>query len=134
MMNRKQVAAIIANQVLSPNMELNDMIENYFSNNDKPFTSVMLKAADPESLYNAMLKANYEIEKDEVLAEKSQFGDVQAEIVFQMSSPENIDFYEHNIINNEEVIGGKCPDIEAAGMIVNNIKQRAKGFEKTKAA
>ena len=134
-MSKKQIAAQITELMLGCNIEPNDLVREYFSHNDEAFISVLAsKSNNSKEMIDALAKASYEIEKDDALSGSSMYGDIQAETIYQMATPENLDFYRTQAIFNEEIVGGTCPDLEAAGMIISNIEQNSKGFEKTKAA
>lgn len=134
-MNKKQIAAQIAGLMLGRNIDSKDVVKEYFANNDIAFSNVIVSNSDkPEELLDALAKASYEIEKDDVLTGSSMFGDIQAKIITQMARPDNLDFYRTQAIFNEEIIGGTCPNLDKADILISNIEQNTKGFEKTKAA
>ncbi len=134
-MNKKQKAAQITNLLLGTIMPVEEMVNAYFAHDSEAFIKVIAaNSKNSTDMINALAKASYEIEKDDVLNGNSIYGDIQAEIINQMAKPDNLEFFRTHSIFNEEIIGGACPDLEAANMLISGIEQNSRGFEKTKAA
>lgn len=131
-MNKKQKAAQITNLLLGTTMPVDKMVRAYFSHDSEAFIKVIAaNSKNSTDMINALAKAGYEIEKDDVLSGNSIYGDIQAEIINQMAKSDNLDFFRTQSIFSEEIIGGTCPDLDAANMLISGIEQSSKGFERT---
>lgn len=131
-MNKKQKAAQITNLLLGTVMPVDEVVRAYFSHDSETFIkAIAANSKNSEDMINALAKASYEIEKDDVLNKSSIYGDIQAEIINQMAKPDTLDFFRTQSVFSEEIVGGTCPDLDAANMLIENIEQSSKGFERT---
>ena len=131
-MNKKQKAEFCMNLFLNPCMSVDEVVNAFFKHDAETILNAMASnAKDPSEILEILAKASYEIENDTVLGGKSVLGDVQTKIVEQMANADNLDFFKTQVISSEEVVGGTCPDLDAAGMVISGIEQNSKGFERT---
>ena len=131
----KHKAAAIANLTLGSTMSVDDVIKAYFQNDSETIMKgVAMSCSDPEKIFDILEQANYEIENEEVLATKSNFGKIQKDIVAELLNDKNISFIETNIINNPKVVGEnkECPEIELAYSMVEDMKNKNMGISMTK--
>ncbi len=129
---RKQEAANIANLVLGT-ISTDKVLEAYFTNNNEIIIKeIATNSKDPEAMFRTIEAANYEIENEELLSKSSSYGIIQTNIVDNMAKTDNLEFFETNIINNEQIIGESCPSIERSSSIIEDIKQQNLGMEMSK--
>jgi hypothetical protein len=129
----KEKALALANLTLGSTMKIEDVCNAYFSNDSEAIMKgIAMQVKDPEKIFNTIEQANYEIENEQVLATKSNFGKIQKEIVEQVISEENLLFVESNTINSPMTINEtkECPELTAANDIVVAMKQNNLGLSK----
>ena len=130
-MNR-QKAAYITNLTLGAIMPTEQILEAYFNNKPELIVNALGKAKDPKAVMDAIELANYEVENEQSLSGKSNYGDIQAAIVEQLVTQENVSFFETNSIQNEEVLGESCPNLDLVQQTINLTKQQGLGMEMVK--
>ena len=131
-MNKKQKSEFCMNLFLKPCMSVDEVVDAFFKHDaESILNAIGSNAKDPSEVLAILAKASYEIENDTVLGGKSVLGDVQAKIVEQMANTDNLDFFKTQVISNEEIVGGTCPNLDAASMVISGIEQNSKGFERT---
>lgn len=129
----KEKALALANLTLGSTMKIEDVCRAYFSNDSEAIMKgIAMQVKDPEKIFDTIEQANYEIENEQVLATKSNFGKIQKEIVEQVISEENLLFVESNTINSTMTINEtkECPELTAANDIVVAMKQNNLGLSK----
>lgn len=129
----KEKALALANLTLGSTMKVEDICNAYFSNDSSAIIKgIAMQVKEPEKVFNIIEQANYEIENEQVLATKSNFGKIQKEIVQQVVNEDNLLFIEANIVNNAATISEtkECPEITGASEIVTAIKQNNLGLTK----
>lgn len=131
----KSKAAALANLTLGATMSIDDVVKAYFTNDSEIIMkNVAMSCNNPEKLFDILEQANYEIENEEVLASKSNFGKIQKDIVAEVLNDNNVSFIETNIINNPKVVGEnkECPEIEVSLAMIQNMKSKEMGISMTK--
>ena len=129
----KEKALALANLTLGSTMKIEDVCNAYFSNDSEAIMKgIAMQVKDPEKIFETIEQANYEIENEQVLATKSNFGKIQKEIVEQVINEDNLLFVEANIINSPITINEtkECPEIHAANDLVAAMKQNNLGLSK----
>ena len=129
----KEKALALANLTLGSTMKIEDVCKAYFSNDSEAIMKgIAMQVKDPEKIFNTIEQANYEIENEQVLATKSNFGKIQKEIVEQVINEENLLFVEANTVNSTITINEtkECPEITAANDIVVAMKNNNLGLSK----
>lgn len=129
----KEKALALANLTLGATMDIEDVCNAYFSNDsDAIMKGIAMQVREPEKIFETLEQANYEIENEQVLATKSNFGKIQKEITEQVVNEQNLAFVESNIINNTMTISEfkDCPDITASNDVVISMKQNNLGISK----
>lgn len=129
----KEKALALANLTLGSTMKIEDVCKAYFSNDSEAIMKgIAMQVKDPEKIFDTIEQANYEIENEQVLATKSNFGKIQKEIVEQVITDENLLFVEANTVNSTITINEtkECPEISAANDIVVAMKQNNLGLSK----
>ena len=129
----KEKALALANLTLGSTMKIEDVCKAYFSNDSEAIMKgIAMQVKDPEKIFETIEQANYEIENEQVLATKSNFGKIQKEIVEQVITEENLLFVEANTINSKLTINETkdCPEISAANDIVVAMKRNNLGLSK----
>jgi len=129
----KEKALALANLTLGSTMKIEDVCKAYFSNDSEAIMKgIAMQVKDPEKIFNTIEQANYEIENEQVLATKSNFGKIQKEIVEQVINEENLLFVEANTDNSTMTINEAkdCPEIGAANDIVVAMKNNNLGLSK----
>jgi len=129
----KEKALALANLTLGSTMKIEDICKAYFSNDSESIMKgIAMQVKEPEKIFDTIEQANYEIENEQVLATKSNFGKIQKEIVQQVINEENLLFIEANTVNSIMTINETkdCPEITAANDIVVAMKQNNIGLSK----
>jgi len=129
----KEKALALANLTLGSTMKIEDVCKAYFSNDSEAIMKgIAMQVKDPEKIFDTIEQANYEIENEQVLATKSNFGKIQKEIVEQVINEENLLFVEANTVNSTMTINETkdCPEISAANDIVVAMKNNNLGLSK----
>ncbi len=129
----KEKALALANLTLGATMSIEDVCKAYFSNDSEAIMKgIAMQVKEPEKIFDTIEQANYEIENEQVLATKSNFGKIQKEIVEQVINEENLLFVEANTVNSIMTINETkdCPELTAASDIVVAMKRNDLGLSK----
>ena len=125
MSKTKSKAVVLTNMILGSSMSFEDIMKAYFSNDgDTILRNVAMTAKDPEVMFHTLEQIDYEISNENVLSQKSNFGDLQRKVVNQMINEENISFLETNIVNDpREIDEESCPNLLSAKEEIKKYKE-----------
>lgn len=121
----KEKAANITNLTLGTIMSMDELVSAYFSHNDEVVKSaIATHSKNPEEMFNALAKMNYEIENEQLLTQESSYGEAQRVIVEQIANPETLGFFQTNIISSEQVLGEPSKGLADAKDVIVNLKEQ----------